>query len=340
MKKGVSILSLAIAIIVMSILTGIVVISMNNSIGETEIKIFALELFNIQTAANEYYYEKGNYPVGASVTLNLANVPSSSLTQFSGETKTGNTISLKKINFSLIGIKGNKYGNNETTTDMYALSEATGRVYYLDGVENNEDTYYTLTDSLYTALEINNNLDNNVSSKDIKKYDVIFTPSSTTHTNQPIIVQVKVPKEATINSVTTTESKSVGAQNVSGVYKIVTVNETSADKNGNYKIVVDYTYNNVRKQAEYEVTTFDNTAPELATDVIVENGIRTIKLKATDNLSGIKTIKYAESKIANNSYFDYYGKAVIGGEIRLTEASEYTIYVQDKAGNYFMLSGE
>lgn len=82
MKKGISILSLTVAIIVMLILTGIVTISMTNTLNYTNINTFALELINIQTAVDDYYYKNGEYPTGNAITVSTSKIEAASMEQF------------------------------------------------------------------------------------------------------------------------------------------------------------------------------------------------------------------------------------------------------------------
>ena len=337
MRKGVSLVSLIIVIIVIVILAGIVAISGADIFHATNINTFAIEILNIQTAVDEYYFRHGEYPVTTTVTYNVSNINTGSLSQFSEETVVNNSISLKLVNLSLIGIDETEFGNNEVQNDVYALSVTSGKVYYLAGVEYEGSVYYTITDEIYTAAEVTNvNNSSTLSPNDIKKYDVVFTLSSVKYTNQPVTVQVKIPKAASFNSVTTTNSKSVSSSTVLNGYNVITVNETSEDKNGNYDINVTYTYGGVQKTVVYSVTNFDNTAPTISYTETENEGSRTINITNTDVGSGIKNVKYNLSTISDSTYFENYGKVLSGDKLVISSSDECTIYVQDNAGNSSM----
>lgn len=338
MKKGISIVTLVITIIIMAILAGVVVSLGSNTAEDVEINTFAVEILNIQTSVDEYYYRNNIYPTGETATINLSNIKTNSLSQFQYETAVSNVITLKKVNLTLLGIKDNEYGNNKVAMDTYAVSETTGKVYYLLGVEYVDKVYYTLTDEIYKVADVTNiNTGVVTSENDIKKYDVIFSLNTIKPTNQPVIVNVKVPVPATLNSVTATESKSVSAATTVNGYKVITVNQTSAEKNGNYDISVTYTYNGVQKVASYSVNNFDNTKPTISYTEEASGTARVITLSITEEGSGINIMKYELSQISDETYFNNYGKRLNGNSLVLEAGEVCTIYVKDNAGNTNML---
>ena len=56
MKKGISLVSLTIAVIILTIIASVAVFSGLESIQTTEINMFAIEITNIQTAVDDYRY--------------------------------------------------------------------------------------------------------------------------------------------------------------------------------------------------------------------------------------------------------------------------------------------
>ncbi len=338
MKKGISLVSVIISIVVMTILATVVVTTGIDSFGSANVNAFATEILNIQTAVNEYYYRYNAYPVGTITAINVSSMTERELAQFNGETIVNNNITLKLVDLSLIGINDTKYGKQEYSTDVYAISEQTGRVYYLAGIEYEGVVYYTPTEYLYTAFNMQDVVDNNLlAPKDIKTYDVIFTPSSVAYTNKPIVVEIKLPSSAAVNKIIATNSKSVSTETVEGPYKVFKVNETSTDKTGNYTIEVNYTYNGVQKTSKYEVTNYDATQPTISVTEEKSNGLRKINITTNDTISGVKTIKYVEASAKEQAYFQTYGKTISTPQLILDSDSDYTLYVEDKAGNYNIL---
>ena len=163
MKRGITLSSLVIVIVIMSILASTVVYFSIDSIKVEEKSRFGIEILNIQNKVNEYYYEYGEYPAEGEVVLDLSSIKSVDLYQFDGEAKENNTIKFKKINLELIDIEKTSFGKKSNTNlklaistnmDIYAVSETTGRVYYLKGSKYEDNTFYTLDSKLYAGENI------------------------------------------------------------------------------------------------------------------------------------------------------------------------------------------
>lgn len=314
---------------------------MTNGIQSTNtatVSMYAMELLNIQNSVDEYYYKYDKYPAYTNILLNVSDIELGDLYQFEDETIEDETISFKSIDFNLIGINDLRYGTSNQTRDIYVLSENTGKVYYLLGVEYNGKIHYTLTEEMYNLAGIQPT--KLVGAKEIKKFDVIFVPSDVNDTNIPITVKVKLPKEATINSVVVTNEKSVGEETIEGVYKVISINDSSVDKNGNYEIQVSYTYNAINKTVKYQVDNFDNTSPIISVDETKEGKTRIINIQTKDEQNDIKVLKYAESIIKDAAYFKNYGKLFNGTQLRLNDDLDYTLYVEDSSGNYQIVSSK
>ena len=151
MKRGITAVSSAILVVVITILSSVVVISSYSSIENSKRTVFAIELSNIQENVTRYYEDSLNneYPTNNSkYTLDLSSVTSSSLDQFSGELRINKQVYLYEVDFSLLGITDTAYGNKKTEDDVYVLSKETGKVYYVQGIKANNKTYYTLTEDL------------------------------------------------------------------------------------------------------------------------------------------------------------------------------------------------
>ena len=331
MKKGVSLVSLIIVIIVMVILAGIVVVTGLDSNENIIIDTFVLELLDVQNGVDEYYYRYGKYPSGNEYVLDYTKLES--LNQFIEEDIVDDVINFKIVDLSLIGIKSTEFGSGKGK-DIYVLSEKTGIVYYLEGIVYENKTYYTLTDELYDLANANNS--DLVSTQDIKVYNVIFSPSTTEYTNKPVTVKIKIPKIAVINSITTTNNKSVGTETVEGLYKQIQINETSEDKTGNYKITVNYTYRGTPKISEYEVTNYDANLPTVTYTETVNGDLKTVNVTINSNNSKIKTIKYEREIVSNISYFKNYGKKITNNKFVIDKDSYFTIYVETESGTNLM----
>ena len=335
MKKGISIASLIIVIIVMTILAGVIVVTGYDTFESIDTNKFALEILDVQNAVDYYYYRHEKYPAVGSYILDTTTI--ADVSQFSQETITDETITFKLVDLSAAGINETEFGKG-SGRDIYVLSEATGIVYYLAGVSYENKTYYTMTDEIYTTINVNSNTQ--VFEGDIKVYDVIFTPNTTQNTNEPVAVTVKLPKNAVINSVITTDEKSIGEESLAGTYKEIKINETSANKTGNYTITVNYTYRGTTKTAEYKVENYNVNVPQVTFAEMVNGDVKTVQIIINANNSSIKKVKYEEKIITDKTYFENYGKTTTNNQFVISKDSYFTIYVETQSGVSVMIDNK
>ncbi len=152
-KNGITMIVLVITIVIMLIISGTVLFSFKGINTSTKQREFATEIYNLQKVAEQYEFLNGKYPVKDSINFNISSIAEKA--QFSGEPGySSNVVSLKKIDLYEAGVETISRGNESSTYDIYAISETTGRVYYLKGVTIGNNTYYTLTDELKKKLEL------------------------------------------------------------------------------------------------------------------------------------------------------------------------------------------
>ena len=154
-KKGISMIVLLITIAVFLILVTVVTISSNKILNNTKKKQFAREIYEVQNLVDKYKYEKEEYPytilddnTNESISIDITDEIKN---QFENENITeDNKVVLYSIDLNKIGAenitRGIKKDNN--LKDVYAFSNKTGIVYYIDGYKVGNNTYYTLTDEL------------------------------------------------------------------------------------------------------------------------------------------------------------------------------------------------
>ena len=347
LKKGIALISLVIAIIIMIIISGVIVIKSNSSIEVVDKNMFAIEILNIQTAVDNYYASYGDYPVEEDqIEFDVTDVPQEDKTnQFYDETITANKIILYRVSLSAIGISDTEYGNllKDNELDVYALSRETGKVYYLKGMTYKNKTYYMALDELCSAYFSSIG---QVTSRDIKVYDVIFTPDTTQYTREGVSVRVKIPIQAEVVSLTATTmtepSQNLNIENGidNGVHKVMEVNSVEPHIAENYTITVNYTYNGLSKTAEYKVKNVDLVPPTISANivpVVTDSTNLRVTLTVTDGDSNVDCVKYADSNITDINYFKSYGKTVIDNVFLATTEKEYTVYAKDYAGNECLL---
>ena len=196
MKKGVTLLTVMLLIVVISILTASITLSAGVIIKEGKKNDFVTEYIAVQRDVTAYYNLNGKYPIKADVALQVTSDESK---QFKDEELIGGTYKLSILDLDLLKITENKFGNEVSETDLYAVSINTGIVYYLAGFAYNNQKYYRVTEDLSADYTYDAYLNLN----QIKVNEIVFMPSSVTYTNIPINVNVKVPANCTVSSITT-----------------------------------------------------------------------------------------------------------------------------------------
>lgn len=339
MKKGVTLLTVILLVIVIAILTTGVTLTSSTIVKEVTKSEFVTEYLTIQNKVTSYYNLNGKYPVENAKSLNIED---KYLYQVDGEDLTYGSYEMHVLNLDELNITDNKYGNKEFGNDVYAVSIKTGIVYYMAGFKHNGKLYYRVTDELSkgydysTYLQINETL----------IHDVAFMPNVTGYTNKPIRVNVKLPVNCTVTSVTTTASVDISSETIGTAYKLYVVN--TGDIGTNYTINVKYSdENNISKEATYIVDKYDNAAPVVTvgsiTSETMANGNTQYYLqnvKISDKFSGVDYVKYANTIVEDATYFKKNGEYVSPDVtiLSLGQLNTYTIYVVDKAGNYTLLT--
>ena len=175
-KKGISMIVLLITIAVFLILVTVVTISSNKILNNTKKKQFAREIYEVQNLVDKYKYEKEEYPytilddnTNESISIDITDEIKN---QFENENITeDNKVVLYSIDLNKIGAENITRGikNNNNLNDIYAFSNKTGIVYYIDGYKVGNNTYYTLTDELKKIIGYGKDNSNETDSKIISE---------------------------------------------------------------------------------------------------------------------------------------------------------------------------
>ena len=183
MRRGITVTSAAVMVVIILILLGIVSITSYNSIQNANKLVFAIEIAEIQEEVTSYYKDSmdGIYPLSEKVyTVDVSQVTTDSISQFDLETKDVNgQITLYEIDLTTIGITDTTFGNKENEKDVYVVSIETGKVYYLDGLKVSDKTYYTLTEDL---IDIKDRNEKNIDTESIVTKPYIDTVGIVTKT--------------------------------------------------------------------------------------------------------------------------------------------------------------
>lgn len=143
MKKGISLVILVITIIILIILTGVIIIRSSSAIVNTEKHKLQIDIAQLEALMNTYKIRKnGNIPFDV-VELYTAYISSEELLQFEGENIVDNKIKLYVIELAEIDAEQVNYGNLKLgVKDRYLYSIDTGKVYYEQGLQVDNTTYY------------------------------------------------------------------------------------------------------------------------------------------------------------------------------------------------------
>ena len=116
MKKGVSILALSIAIIILGIITSTILVSSAGSVKNLNKAKFLTEFMMVESAVTSYYETNGSYPLlEGSIKLTYNNVDA--VRQLEGETITNNTVLLYKLDIATLGFDNLYLGKGENEKD-------------------------------------------------------------------------------------------------------------------------------------------------------------------------------------------------------------------------------
>ena len=353
-KRGITLASVMIAVIIMIVFATTITIGTVNISNDAKRNKFASELAFVQEVVNTYYDKNGEYPISESINVGLDNVNNNDKLQFAMEDNYDkNIITLYTIDLAKLGQIEIIYGNGTNAQDVYAVSKKTGKVYYPQGVSVGNVTYFTLTDEL---KQIINYVDTN--EETVTKDGISFIPSTLSWTNSSISTKVLVPndyKNITIvaKKDDTSEALSVSeATNVDSFYEYIVNSNNSTQIQGNYSILVSYMKDNVSYNQTYLINNFDNQYPLVTISDKIEliskneeDTYRYIKIKnVADELSGVKYIKYERENIADEDaviYFKNNGIELQNDIIEFDETTKYiTVYIEDNAGNYTLVKKE
>jgi len=331
-KRGISLVTVSTSVVILILLLSTVSISITYSANNAKKMTFAKEIYNIQSMVTEYIQKENVIPASEST----IKIKPSNLEQFEGETLDSGELLLNVLDLTELEIRNTNYGNkeigandSEKEKDVYAISQTTGRVYYIAGFKTGEKTYYTLTDELLNIIEKKQQLT-------IGENTILFIPDKLGWSKEGISVKVAVPSDYTVDSITIDNTNI--SYTTETIDNVTYYNVNTAKVAANYTITVKYTKNGTSGTASY-TTKFDNTVPTISKDSSIANTNTHVKgIKSEDTQSGIKTFKYVEGQIENDAniseYMNTYGKKIRKGIVNFVNKTVYTLYAEDRAGNY------
>jgi len=146
-KKGVSLMVLAITIIVMIILGTVIITRASSPYNDTSKMRLQADISQLEYLMNVYKTRKNGNIDFDIVKFNTESLRVNEIEQFKGEPTVGGAISLYVIDLLKIDAEAVNYGNLKSgSKDRYLYSLETGKVYYELGLEVDGITYYYIED--------------------------------------------------------------------------------------------------------------------------------------------------------------------------------------------------
>jgi len=153
-KKGIALISVALVIMVLVMISGIVTYVSYDIIEISKQTSYAKELENISDAVEEYYAVNGSIPAlsgGLELTVeeykkNIEEINGSKITEILAEEITANNDEeaiFYEIDISKIGIEDLKLGLKSNEYDIFLISNESHNVYYYQGYEINGNVYFS-----------------------------------------------------------------------------------------------------------------------------------------------------------------------------------------------------
>lgn len=147
MKKGISLVSLIVVIIVLTILAGVIIMNTNYMFASTDRAKLQIDIAQLQALMDTYKIRNNGNIKFSTVEFDTSTLSQKELEQFEGENIINNKIQLYIINLEEIDCESSNFGNLELgSKDRYLYSLTTGKVYYELGLEIDGITYYYIND--------------------------------------------------------------------------------------------------------------------------------------------------------------------------------------------------
>ena len=163
-KSGISLMILVIAVVILTTLGTILVTQTTDIIMGTEKKEFVVELSTIEDNIQEYYLTFGSLPVKKDRQYTASQLKdgllfSNYVTTLEREITLNGDIenTFYVVDLGLISTKTTERGKGTSETDVFVVATSTLNVYYLNGVELEEEIYFSLV-NLVSDNKVNDSI--------------------------------------------------------------------------------------------------------------------------------------------------------------------------------------
>lgn len=150
-EKGVSLLTLTIAVVVILTLTDVIILNLNNNLKIERLKNLQTDVANLRDKISNYYAEYGSIPIVNTEYNNIEAIENAGLISEANDSGRFYAIDLKKLEGLTLNY-GRDYSNIKETstaeeinnyTDLYIINSASHNIFYARGVKIDSKMYYT-----------------------------------------------------------------------------------------------------------------------------------------------------------------------------------------------------
>lgn len=360
-KRGISLVILVIAIIVISIITGMIISGTDNVLKEANKDEFVVEISTIEEKIEEYYLLVGSLPVRAGVQYTAEQVIDKLVDTEKQKVLTTEIITNNDednmflvVDLGLMGIQTNERGKSQDTTDIFVVASNTLNVYYLNGVEYDNIMRFSLA-TLVTKNDVVSvekptgetvNLNNELN---IQKDTNIWT-----NTIKLIIKNDLGQNESLKYSIGGATSKNVADSNVISINSENMTGEEKSTFSTNKQVVIDRIVSEeIIETVTVNISNLDIISPTVGELELIDTtneAYNIIKINSADEGdSGVKCLYYDyDTVIIDNTSTNYYsdksevtessliqfGRTVNDGRIKLDKnVKSIVVIAVDNAGN-------
>ena len=159
-EKGITLITLAVAIIIMFIISSILIYNSSTNIKTRLLNNMYSDIENLKQKVNVYYSSYGTIPILSSKYTNVANSIKTTNPNDNGNYYVINLEVLDNLTLNY-GQDYKRYKENPNVggNDLYIINEQSHEIYYAKGVTLDNKTYYSIPAS-YTKIETTANISN------------------------------------------------------------------------------------------------------------------------------------------------------------------------------------
>lgn len=316
-NKGISLLVLVITIAVSLILLSTVIISTASAIDNATVVAFAKDLKTVSDGVENYYITNSTIPKIDATNLMSSSqikglVDTNKLTPFQSEIDLNLDTSCEEfyqIDLNKLNVNKTSYGSKlNGNNDVFVVSVPNLNIYYLKGINAKGTSYFSLSSKLIGVTNLAKEATDTSTTEVISSAGISVTKINGFTNKMGINIKTNLASGEVLKinplGVDVTLSSTVGANDISfnKLSDLTGIFTTTDDTNFNNALpankiinILKYKSGVLMGSVRIDLGNYDVVAPEIATASEVRTSyptMNTIKFNLTDNVSGIKEVRY------------------------------------------------